>query len=90
MLNPQSRLSPRHLTSAGKSFDAAGTDTSPSFSPIDARFDEFVKRIGVSVHPDESGTARALEDLSDGQRSISSCDDRCDVGRREEDPCWQT
>jgi putative ATP-dependent endonuclease of the OLD family len=45
-------------------------DTSASFSPIDGRFDEFVKRIGVSFHPDESGKSRALEELSDGQRSI--------------------
>lgn len=53
-----------------KELNAAGTDTSASFSPIDGRFDEFVKRIGVSFHPDESGKSRALEELSDGQRSI--------------------
>ena len=53
-----------------KELNAAGTDTTPSFSPIDGRFDEFVKRVGVSFHPDESGKVRALEELSDGQRSI--------------------
>ena len=53
-----------------KELNAAGTDTSPSFSPLDGRFDEFVKRIGVTFHADESGNSRALEDLSDGQRSI--------------------
>jgi hypothetical protein len=53
-----------------KELNAAGTDTTPSFSPIDARFDEFIRRIGVSFWPDESGKARVLEELSDGQRSI--------------------
>lgn len=53
-----------------KELNAAGTDTSPSFSPIDGRFDEFVKKVGVSFYPDESGKVRPLEDLSDGQRSI--------------------
>lgn len=53
-----------------KELNAAGTDTSPLFSPIDGRFEEFVKRIGVSFRPDEAGNARSLEELSDGQRSI--------------------
>jgi len=53
-----------------KELNAAGTDTSASFFPTDGRFDEFVKRIGVSFHPDEAGKSRALEELSDGQRSI--------------------
>ena len=58
------------LDARWKELNAAGTDTSPSFSPIDGRFEEFVKRIGVSFRPDEAGNARALEELSDGQRSI--------------------
>jgi len=58
------------LDTRWKELNAAGTDTTPSLSPIDSRFEEFVKRVGVSFRPDEAGNTRSLEELSDGQRSI--------------------
>lgn len=48
----------------------AGTDTIPRFRPIDLRFEEFIRKVEVTFHPDEAGRERALEDLSDGQRSL--------------------
>lgn len=47
-----------------------GTDTTPHFQPLDARFDEIIKTVAVVFHPDESGRDRNLDDLSDGQRSL--------------------
>jgi len=48
----------------------AGTDTTPIFRPIDLRFQEFIRKVEVVFHPDEAGRERALDDLSDGQRSL--------------------
>jgi hypothetical protein len=48
----------------------AGTDSTPLFRPIDLRFQEFIRKVEVVFHPDETGRERALEDLSDGQRSL--------------------
>lgn len=48
----------------------AGTDTTPIFRPVDLRIQEFVRKIEVVFHPDESGRDRNLEDLSDGQSSL--------------------
>jgi putative ATP-dependent endonuclease of the OLD family len=48
----------------------AGTDTSPLFRPIDLRFQEFIRKVEVVFRPDEAGRERALDDLSDGQRSL--------------------
>lgn len=48
----------------------AGTDTTPLFRPVDLRFQEFMRKVEVVFHPDEAGRERALEDLSDGQRSL--------------------
>jgi len=48
----------------------AGTDTTVIFRPVDPRFQEFVRKVTVVFHPDESGEDRGLEDLSDGQRSL--------------------
>jgi putative ATP-dependent endonuclease of the OLD family len=47
-----------------------GTDSTPALRPVDLRFDRFIKRVGVTFHPDESGRERSLEELSDGQRSL--------------------
>lgn len=49
---------------------AAGTDTTPMFRPVDLRFQEFIGKVEVVFHPDEAGRERALDDLSDGQRSL--------------------
>lgn len=49
---------------------AAGTDTTPSFRPVDMRFQQFIRRVEVAFSPDEAGRDRALEELSDGQRSL--------------------
>jgi putative ATP-dependent endonuclease of the OLD family len=48
----------------------AGTDTTPIFRPIDLRFHEFIRKVEVVFRPDEAGRERALDDLSDGQRSL--------------------
>ena len=48
----------------------AGTDTTPVFRPIDLRFQEFIRKVEVVLRPDEAGRERAIEDLSDGQRSL--------------------
>jgi hypothetical protein len=48
----------------------AGTDTTPLFRPIDLRFEEAIRKVEVVFHPDEAGRERALDDLSDGQRSL--------------------
>ncbi|WP_312161147.1 AAA family ATPase [Phenylobacterium sp.] len=48
----------------------AGTDTTPLFRPIDLRFQEFIRKVEVVFRPDEAGRERAIEDLSDGQRSL--------------------
>lgn len=48
----------------------AGTDTIPAFRPMDHRFHEFIRKVEVVFRPDEAGRERALDDLSDGQRSL--------------------
>ena len=48
----------------------AGTDATPVFRPIDLRFQEFIRQVEVVFKPDEAGRERALDDLSDGQRSL--------------------
>ncbi|MDQ2140774.1 AAA family ATPase [Alcaligenaceae bacterium B3P038] len=48
----------------------AGTDTTPLFRPIDLRFEEAIRKVEVVFRPDEAGRERALDDLSDGQRSL--------------------
>lgn len=48
----------------------AGTDMTPSFRPVDTRFQQFIRNVGVVFHPDETGHDRSLDDLSDGQRSL--------------------
>jgi len=58
------------LVSRWQQLNAAGTKLTPSFSPIDTRFEEFVRNVSVVFAPDEHGTIRPLEDLSDGQRSL--------------------
>lgn len=48
----------------------AGTDSTPLFRPVDLRFQEFIRNVEVVFRPDEAGRERALDDLSDGQRSL--------------------
>lgn len=47
-----------------------GTDTTPSFRPVDIRFQEFIRKVEAVFYPDEAGRERGIEDLSDGQRSL--------------------
>ncbi|MDR7270103.1 energy-coupling factor transporter ATP-binding protein EcfA2 [Pelomonas saccharophila] len=58
------------LTRRWQQLHSAGTDAQPIFRPVDTRWQEFVRRVEVVFHPDEHGQDRALEDLSDGQRSL--------------------
>lgn len=58
------------VTQRWQEVHSAGTDTTPLFRPVDLRFQEFIRKVEVVFHPDEQGRERALEDLSDGQRSL--------------------
>lgn len=58
------------VTQRWQQLHSAGTDTTPIFRPIDTRWQEFIRRVEVVFHPTEDGHDRALEDLSDGQRSL--------------------
>jgi len=58
------------LTRRWQEVHTAGTDTTPLFRPIDLRFQEFIRKVEVVFRPDEAGRERALDDLSDGQRSL--------------------
>jgi putative ATP-dependent endonuclease of OLD family len=49
---------------------SGGTDNEIIFSPVDADFESFIKKVEVSFRPDEDGQNRSLEELSDGQRSL--------------------
>lgn len=48
----------------------AGTDTTISFSPMDANFESFLSRIEPRFSPSESGGDRSIHELSDGQKSL--------------------
>lgn len=58
------------VTRRWQQLHSAGTDTMPIFRPVDTRWQEFIRRVEVVFHPTEDGNDRALEDLSDGQRSL--------------------
>jgi putative ATP-dependent endonuclease of OLD family len=58
------------VTQRWRQLHSAGTDTTPFFRPVDTRWQEFIRRVEVVFHPTEDGQDRALEDLSDGQRSL--------------------
>lgn len=58
------------VTRRWRQLHSAGTDTTPFFRPVDTRWQEFIRRVEVVFHPTEDGQDRALEDLSDGQRSL--------------------
>lgn len=58
------------VTARWQQVHSAGTDTTPAFRPIDLRFEEFIRKVTVMFRPDEAGRERALDDLSDGQRSL--------------------
>lgn len=58
------------VTQRWQQLHSAGTDTLPIFQPVDTRWQEFVRRVEVVFHPNELGQDRALEELSDGQRSL--------------------
>ena len=58
------------LTKRWQEVHSGGTDTTPKLRPIDLRFQQFIRKVEVTFHPDEAGRERSLEDLSDGQRSL--------------------
>ncbi|MEN5236156.1 AAA family ATPase [Pseudomonas sp. TWI923] len=58
------------VTRRWRQLHSAGTHTTPSFRPVDTRWQEFIKRVEVVFLPAEDGQDRTLEDLSDGQRSL--------------------
>ncbi|EML2223804.1 TPA: AAA family ATPase [Klebsiella aerogenes] len=58
------------LTQRWQQLHSAGTDSTPKFRPVDVRFEEFVRKVDVLLHPDESGRDRSVEELSDGQSSL--------------------
>ena len=58
------------LSSRWTEVHEADTDTTPALRLIESRFEEFVRNAMFTFSPDEAGAERALEDLSDGQRSL--------------------
>lgn len=58
------------VTQRWQQLHSAGTDATPIFRPVDTRWQEFIRRVEVVFHPTEDGQDRALDDLSDGQRSL--------------------
>lgn len=58
------------LTARWQELHSAGTDSTPKFRPVDLRFEEFVRKVEVLLHPDESGRDRSIDELSDGQSSL--------------------
>lgn len=58
------------VTQRWQQLHSAGTDTLPIFRPVDTRWQEFIRRVEVVFHPNELGQDRALDELSDGQRSL--------------------
>ena len=58
------------LTERWQELHSAGTSSTPKFRPVDLRFEEFVRKVEVLLHPDESGRDRSIDELSDGQSSL--------------------
>ncbi|GLO60109.1 chromosome segregation protein SMC [Vibrio sp. MACH09] len=58
------------LTSRWTELYSGGTDSSPKFQPVDMRFEEFVRKVEVLLHPTEDGRDRSIAELSDGQSSL--------------------
>ncbi|MCZ4309894.1 hypothetical protein [Vibrio atlanticus] len=58
------------LTKRWNELCTAGTDSSAKFQPVDMRFEEFVRKVEVLLHPNEDGRARSISELSDGQSSL--------------------
>ncbi|WP_418139035.1 ATP-dependent endonuclease [Marinomonas sp. RS-M-Aa-14] len=58
------------LTERWQELHSAGTDSTPKFRPVDLRFEEFIRKVEVLLHPDESGRDRSIGELSDGQSSL--------------------
>lgn len=48
----------------------AGTYATPVFRPVNIWLEDFIRNAGILFQPDEIGQERAVEDLSDGQRSL--------------------
>jgi putative ATP-dependent endonuclease of the OLD family len=64
------RVVTQAVTQRWREVHDGGTDSTPRFRAIDGRFHEFIRNVDVVFHPDEAGRERAVEDLSDGQRSL--------------------
>lgn len=58
------------LTKRWKQVYEADTDTTPILRLVENRFEELVRNAKFAFYPDEAGKERALNDLSDGQRSL--------------------
>ncbi len=60
----------KKLTARWQELHSAGTYSKPVFRPIDLLFEQFVSKVEVLLHPDESGRDRSISELSDGQSSL--------------------
>jgi putative ATP-dependent endonuclease of OLD family len=60
----------KKLTTRWQELHSAGTNSTPKFRPVDLRFEEFVRKVEVLLHPDENNRDRSIEELSDGQSSL--------------------
>lgn len=60
----------KNLTDRWEEVHGGGTHATPVLRPVEPRFEDLVRKIGVSFFPDEAGKEAGIEDLSDGQRSL--------------------
>ncbi len=58
------------LTAHWQALHDAGTDATPELHLLSRRFEDMVRKIGVSFHPNEQGGSRELHQLSDGQKTL--------------------
>lgn len=53
-----------------KEIHSGGTVAVPRFRAIDLQLQDFIKKVDIVFHPDETGRDQDIDDLSDGQRSL--------------------
>lgn len=59
-----------NLTKCWQEVHGGGTHSTPALRPVEPKFEDLVRKIGVSFSPDEAGREAGIDDLSDGQRSL--------------------
>lgn len=60
----------QHIQTEWCALHTGGTHTNPLLRPIEAKFEDLIKRMNVTFAPNEQGGESEIYDLSDGQRSL--------------------